>query len=176
MVATMKKLILGFILLSVILAGCTEVSLDYLEFELNPGVDTVEINDTFTDAGASAKYGLKNLEVITVSNNVDTTKIGVYEIIYQTTHRDLVQTLVRIVTVVDETPPVLSLNPGIDTITVDETWIDEGIQATDNSQEELEITIQGEVLPIVGIYEIIYRVEDASGNVSTIKRYVHVIA
>lgn len=48
--------------------------------------------------------------------------------------------------------------------------------ATDNSQEELEITIQGEVLPIVGIYEIIYRVEDASGNVSTIKRYVHVIA
>jgi len=90
-------------------------------------------------------------------------------------HRDLVQTLVRIVTVVDETPPVLSLKPGIDTITVDETWVDEGIQATDNSQEELEIVVQGEVLPIVGIYEITYRVLDSSGNVSTIKRYVHVI-
>ena len=156
------------LLLSMILAGCTEVSLDYLEFELNPGVDTIEINDTFIDAGAQAKYGLKNLEVITISNNVNTTQIGVYEIIYQTTHRDLVQTLVRIVT-------VLSLKPGIDTITVDETWVDEGIQATDNSQEELEIVVQGEVLPIVGIYEITYRVLDSSGNVSTIKRYVHVI-
>ncbi|OHE29244.1 MAG: hypothetical protein A2Y45_03735 [Tenericutes bacterium GWC2_34_14] len=171
----MRKLILSMLLLSMILAGCTEVSLDYLEFELNPGVDTIEINDTFIDAGAQAKYGLKNLEVITISNNVNTTQIGVYEIIYQTTHRDLVQTLVRIVTVVDETPPVLSLKPGIDTITVDETWVDEGIQATDNSQEELEIVVQGEVLPIVGIYEITYRVLDSSGNVSTIKRYVHVI-
>ena len=176
MVATMKKLILSIILLSMILAGCSEVSLDYLEFELNPGVDTIEINDTFIDTGASAKYGLKNLEVIIVSNNVDSTKIGVYEIIYQTTHRDLVQNLVRIVTVVDETPPVLSLNPGIDTITVDETWIDAGIEATDNSQEDLEITVQGEVLPVVGIYEIVYRVLDSSGNISTIKRYVHVIA
>lgn len=173
----MKK-ILSIMMISLVLImyGCSEISLDYLKIKLNPGVDTIEINEEFIDTGAVASYGLKQLEVVVISNNVDTTKLGVYEIIYQTTHRDLVQTIVRIVTVVDQTPPYVVLNPGIDTIKVSETWEDASVISTDNSLGLITITVEGEVLQEEGVYAMIYRVKDASGNETKVTRFVHVIS
>lgn len=171
----MKRFFFLLIFMSLFLVGCVDVSLDYLKFELNPGVDTIEINETYVDAFATASYGLKSLEVTVIKNNVDTSKLGVYEIIYQTTHRDLVQTLKRVVRVVDELPPVITLNPGIDTIVLGDTWIDAGVQATDNSLGEVIINVSGTVLSEVGAYQIVYQAIDPSGNVSELTRVVYVI-
>ena len=175
MVGSMKKLLILFVFLSSILFGCTDVSLDYLKFELNPGIDTIQINQDFVDTGAYATYGLKTLEVTVIKNNVDQTKIGVYEIVYQTTHRDLIQTLIRVVRVVDELPPVITLNPVIDTISLGETWIDASVEAVDNSLGDVIISTTGTVLNEVGTYYIIYKAIDSSGNESELMRVVHVI-
>lgn len=172
----MKRYIMTWIILLVlILSSCTEVSLQYLDFELLPGHDTIDINEGHIDQGAEAYYGLKRLDVIVLSNNVDSSKEGVYEIIYQTTHRELVQTLVRKVTVKDQTPPQATLNPGIDTIMLGDVWHDAGITTFDNSGGDVEIEVLGAVLAEIGRYTIIYRITDPSKNVTEITRIVYVI-
>lgn len=169
-----KVLTILFILM-ILLTGCTTLSLDYLVFELNPGIDTIEINDLHVDQGAKASYGFKSVDVIVISNNIDTTHIGEYEIIYQATYKELVQTLVRKVNVVDQTPPDITLNPGIDTILLGETWIDAFVEVHDNSLGEIQIEVIGSVLNIPGKYEIVYQATDASGNTSQLIRVVYVI-
>jgi len=172
----MKKMLLMMTMICItILSSCTDVSLKYLDFDLLPGQDTIDLGELHVDAGAEAYYGLKKLEVVVILNQVDVTKEGVYDIIYQTTHRDLVQTLVRKVTVKDQTPPVATLNPGVDTILLGDVWEDAGITAYDNSDEEVIVDVLGEVLPAVGRYIITYRVTDSSGLVTEISRLVYVI-
>lgn len=170
-----KGLFFILMILIITLSSCTEVSLDYLDFELNPGIDTIDLGETHIDAGATAYYGLKELVVTVISNQVDSTEEGVYEIIYQTSHRDLVLTLVRKVTVKDQTPPVVTLNSGVDTVMVGEEWHDAGVMASDNSEGEVLIEVIGDVLDDAGRYEVMYRVTDPSGLQTTITRIVYVI-
>lgn len=172
----MKKFILVimfFLLLS--MTGCTDPSVDYISFELKPGIDTVELQEDYIDPGATAYYGFKKLEVITVINEVDTSRVGVYDIVYQVTYKDLTQTWVRKVTVVDETPPTITLNPGIDTILIGDTWVDAGVTVSDQSQLDVTVTITGQVVPAVGRYEITYQATDYYGNTSDCVRIVYVI-
>jgi xanthosine utilization system XapX-like protein len=77
--------------------------------------------------------------------------------------------------VIDQTPPVLTLNLGIDTILVGEEWIDESATVIDNSNEAIEIVVTGSVnTSVAGTYEITYTATDSSGNTSSIKRFVTV--
>jgi len=172
----MRKFVLAimfFLLLS--MTGCTDVSVDYISFELKSGIDTVELQENYIDPGATAYYGFKKLEVITVVNEVDTSRIGVYYIVYQVTYNDLTQTWVRKVTVVDETPPTITLNPGIDTILIGETWIDQGVTVSDLSQLDVTVIVTGQVASAVGRYEITYQATDYYGNMSELVRIVYVI-
>jgi hypothetical protein len=173
----MKKIIIALtLLLSIFLSSCQAPSAEFIVIKLNQGIDTVEIGTTYVDPGATAKYGLKVLTVSVISNTVDTNELGTYEIIYEATHNNFIKTMKRIVTVIDETPPVILLNPGIDTIYYDETWIDAGVLATDNSQGYVTVTQTGSVLSTPGEYTITYQATDESGNVSIKVRYVNVIA
>lgn len=158
-----------------ILSSCVEPSLDYLEFDLNPGIDTIELNGLYQDPGATAHYGFKVLTVEVMTNTVDVTTIGVYEIIYQTTYGDLTQTLKRVVTVVDETPPIMTLNPGVDTVVVGTAWEDAGVMITDNSGLPIDLEIIGEVGNDSGVYIVTYLATDAYGNQAKIERVVYVI-
>lgn len=172
----MKKIqLIIFILTAILLTGCTELSVNYLVFELNPGVDTIEINEQYVDNGAYASYGFKEVVVTVIENTIDSTTIGEYEIVYQAVYKDLVQTLVRKVTVVDETPPQLTLKPGVDTIVLGDTWIDASVDVYDESNQDVTLLVIGEVQNEVGSYEIIYQATDASGNISRISRIVYVI-
>jgi hypothetical protein len=145
-------------------------------FELNPGVDTVEIHTLHIDTEATARAGRRILDVKVVSNSVDTSKIGVYEIVYETTYLEETYTLSRFVTVVDETPPVITLNPGIDTIFINETWVDASVTVFDNSLGEVFLEVLGEVdITKVGVYEVHYIARDESGNTASIVRFVNVI-
>jgi len=156
--------------------GCTTIDESDLTIVLNPGVDTVEINTEYIDPGATSKaYGfiVKN-EVIL--DTVDTSTLGSYEIVYSVDYRNVTKTITRIVTVIDETPPVGNLNPGLDTIEIGETWVDASIQATDNSNMEVSVEINGTVnTNIEGDYIITYLLTDTSGNQTEVIRYVFVI-
>ncbi|MCF7924863.1 MAG: DUF5011 domain-containing protein [Candidatus Izimaplasma sp.] len=169
------KILFLIIIISFILISCT-ATLDNISFKLNPGNDTVELNSEYDDPGATAKvFGLKyNYDII--ENTVDTSKIGIYYIHYEFNHKEFTLTLMRIVTVVDETPPEIELNPGVDTIYLGQEWIDSYVSVTDNSQEEIDIEVIGEVNNlVVGEYTISYIATDGYGNETEISRIVNVV-
>lgn len=179
----LRKTIFILLLLVVGLTSCTYITTtttlgDFtLTIELNPGIDTVEVNGDFVDAGARAYLNDAPYNQVTVSeNNVDITKVGRYSIVYQTTYGNETKEITRIIDVIDETPPEVSLNPGIDTIPLQGDWVDAGVTATDNSALDVRISVRGGVVDSqVGEYLITYIVTDASGNQTVITRYVHVI-
>ncbi len=165
------------ILMILILTSCTVPDENSLFMTLNPGIDTVGIHETFTDAGAKAQYGFKNLDVEVIENTVDTSVIGTYVIVYHAVYLDYENSITRYVTVVDDIAPDVTLNPGLDTIFVGSVWTDAGVVAVDNSMDLLEIEVSGIVDTMVeGEYQVIYQVMDSSGNVTTIIRYVNVLS
>ncbi|MBU1141506.1 MAG: DUF5011 domain-containing protein, partial [Firmicutes bacterium] len=113
---------------------------------------------------------------VVIENDVDTSLVGIYTIIYQITYLEYEKTITRIVTVIDETPPNINLNPGVDTIVVGQAWIDAGVTAIDNSNLEVIITVTSYVIiEQPGEYQVIYQATDESGNSATIIRYVNII-
>ena len=171
-----KRFVIVILMLLFVLTGCIEPSLDKLTIELNPSVDTIEINSTYQDPGVKAFYGFVELTAKITSNTLDITQLGTYEIVYAATYKSLEKTIKRIITVVDETPPVITLNPGVDTIVLGGYWEDAFVSVTDNSNDDIDVSIIGEVnTQIAGIYIIVYVATDASGNESRISRYIEVI-
>ncbi|MDY0278618.1 MAG: DUF5011 domain-containing protein [Acholeplasma sp.] len=172
-----KKLIiiLLFILSPIILVACN-AQIDDIDFYLNPGLDTVNLNSEYEDPGVTAKvFGIKRATEV-LENTVDTTKEGTYYIIYKFDYKDFYFELTRIVIVIDETSPVLSLNPGVDTIKVGQTWIDSGVEVSDNGEDDYTITLSGSVnTAVAGSYTITYSATDSSGNTSVLTRIVNVI-
>ena len=139
--------------------------------QLNPGNDTVEINTDWIDAGAIVNIADNQYEMIS-SGTVDVTTAGTYliEYIYE---NYMIQ---RMVIVVDTISPVITLNPGVDTIHIGETWVDGGVQVTDNSLGQITIEISGLVDSLLtGTYVVTYIATDESGNSSRLSRYVTVI-
>ena len=176
----MKKIILMIILVfTVTLSGCDLVEppedKPLIDFILVDGQDTVEINSEWNDAGSTFVVGTLSFDG-TSSGSVDTTTLGLYTIDYSFEYEGLSYSKTRYVIVVDSTKPNIVLNEGIDTVIVGEVWEDAGALVTDNSLEELTITVTGTVdTSIAGEYEITYTAEDSSGNIATKTRYVNVV-
>lgn len=148
---------------------------EIIKAELNEGQDTVEINSTWVDAGAKLVVNETEYEMDT-TNSVDVSTLGLYEITYTYEYNDNTYEVIRYVIVVDQTRPVITLNPGIDTIKVGDNWVDAGASVTDNSDETLTIVTTGEVdTSTAGTYQITYTATDSSGNTLSIIRFVTVI-
>jgi len=169
----MKRLLLFFIILAIILSGCAKES--KIEMILNTGQDTVEINSEWNDPGAILKVG-SELYNATSNGDVDVSTFGLYEIEYSYEYKGKIYKTTRYVNIVDQTKPDITLNAGIDTIKKGESWIDAEASATDNSNEQIDLTVLGDVnINILGTYEILYTATDSSGNKAEVIRYVHVV-
>ena len=133
-----------------------------------PGTDTVEQGSTWTDAGATSDGD----ETVTVSGTLDTSIAGTYTITYTATDAaGNTGTATRTVTVVDTTAPVITVNPGTDTVEQGSAWTDAG--ATADTGET--VTVSGTVdTSIAGTYTITYTATDAAGNTGTATRTVTV--
>ena len=171
-----KKLIIIIASLLLGLTGCkTQPVESEIEFLLNAGYDTVEINTTWINPGAYLKVDEKEYDALS-NGTINTSIIGLYRIEYTYTYEEINYMLVRYVNVVDQTIPIITIESGIDTIVVGNTWSDAGASVTDNSGEVLIITTIGSVnTSIIGTYEITYSSTDSSGNTATEIRYVNVI-
>jgi len=175
----MKKLLIVLIFV-LTLSGCnllnpTPTVVDY-SYNLFDGQDTVEINSEWIDAGA-VMYFDGNSTGPTASGSVNTSQLGLYKIQYKHTYDGTEYVIDRYVIVVDDTAPVLTLNPGVDTVTLGEEWTDEGITVVDNSLEALTYITTGEVdNTTVGRYIITYTATDSSGNESIIERIVNIVS
>ena len=169
----MKRLIVVFLaILMFSLTGCNK---EY-EFVLYEGQDIVEINTAWEDAGAALDMKTYWKEAYIIEGEVDVTTLGIYEIKYSVTYREDTYHITRYVQVTDQTPPVIILNSGLDTLTLGSTWEDMGAIVTDNSGEEIVLSVNGEVnTSIAGTYEITYSATDSSGNETVLIRYVDIL-
>lgn len=168
-------IILLLVLSPIILLACN-AKIDDIDFYLNPGLDTVNLNSEYVDPGVTAKvFGIRRSTEV-LENTVDTSQEGTYYIKYKFDYQDFHFELTRIVIVLDETPPIISLNPGLDTIKVGQTWIDSGVNVSDNAGTDYTLSVSGNVnSSIAGSYIISYTATDSAGNTSVLTRVVNVI-
>jgi hypothetical protein len=174
----MKKIIWTMSLLSTLflLSGCIAPSLDKLSITLNPGIDTIDLGETYEDPSATALYGFIDVDVSVKSSSLNVGQEGTYEIIYIATYKTISKEAKRIVTVIDQSPPIITLNPGIDTILLGETWTDAYVTVTDNSGLEITVEVSGEVdIHTKGTYIITYLAKDIRENESVVYRYIEVV-
>lgn len=176
----MKKIIvlLFFVLL---LTGCTPT----IEYVLEAGTDTIEVFEDHDLKGCSVNINSQEHQMDVIENTVDNQEIGEYIVEYEVEVDEELYTCQRVVFVVDQTKPVLTLLPGVDTVRVNESWMDAGVEVTDNyDQDVMVLTIYNEddfaatssiSFRNVGTFEVHYVATDDSGNEATITRYVHVI-
>ena len=171
-----KKLII--VITSVVVVLLLLVILFFSLFNINIIVngkenETIEYGDTYTEEGASASYNtlsFKNKSVdVSISGEVDCSKLGTYHIHYKAKKGFLSSTKTREVKVVDTAAPVIELN------TVEgyypktgEAYKEEGFTATDN--------YDGDITDKVTRHEkdnvVTYTVSDCSGNKTTVTRTV----
>lgn len=168
-----KLFLLTMLPFILIINACTTVPDSPLE--IISGQDTVEINTEFVDQGALYIGETGNI-VIYSEDSIDVTALGTYELRYEYSDLEITYSAKRYVIVVDQTAPMITLNLGVDTIKVGETWTDQGASAIDNSLESITVVASGSVnTNVVGTYEIVYTAMDSSGNTITMIRFVTVI-
>src|SRR5574344_325874 len=135
------------------------------------GLSTIDVDQfsTYTDVKPSAKDTIgKSLEVVELTNNVNTALTGSYTITYSATERKgNVGNFTRTVNVNDKEKPVITLN-GEETIKVilgKNSYNDEKATMTDNVDATAQIdgVVDGST-DVVGTYNLEYNYTDASGN------------
>ena len=143
---------------------------------------TIALGATYNDEGATATDNYDTgLAVVVGGNTVDTSTVGSYTVTYNVSDEsgNSAAQKVRIVNVVDDTDPIITLN-GSSTITheVGTTYVDPGATANDNYDGDLssEITTNINLNPnTLGTYTIEYTVEDSSNNIAQEQRTVQVV-
>ena len=136
---------------------------------------TVNIFDTYLNTKAVKK--IKNGTLKTKEKEVDTSKLGKQKIIFSVEdYFKRTKEFSYELEVVDKESPVITFNA---TIKVEEgNTIDllNGVSATDNSKEEIKVTVEGEYdTKKPGTYELNYVAKDSSGNEKKEKFQLEVI-
>ena len=169
----------------IILPSITEVDTVKPVLTLNGDTNiTMTIGDTYIDAGATATDNKDGdlTDSIIVDNPTDTTNEGKYTITYTVSDKaGNKATTTRTVTVelpADTIAPVITLNGEDITLTVGESYTEQGATATDNRDDNVTVNINGTVdTSHAGVYTIIYTASDLAGNqASPITRTVTVNA
>ncbi len=168
----MRKLSLLLLMLVVLTLTACKEELPLIA-SINPALDTIEVGETWVDSGCTSNGETCSV----VDDDVNTTAVGKYEVTYLAIKGEEEMYLKRIVTVVDVTKPHIILNPGIDTIQVNDTWVNTGCTATDNYDSEVDCVVFSNNIDntTIGEYEVVYRSIDDSGNVQEMTRYVFVV-
>ena len=104
------------------------VALNYI-YRLSPGIDTVVKDSFWIDEGLDV---LDEMIIYQVNGVVDTSEIGVYTITYIVMKNDeVIDELIRIVRVIEKEEEItITLNPGVSTLRVGDTFVDAGATAS----------------------------------------------
>lgn len=137
----------------------------------------MEAGKEFIDPGAVAYDAYDGPLPVTVTSNVDTSRVGIYTVIYTATDSSgNTAQAVRTVEVIDTTPPVIAIkgdNPAVANINVE--YRDAGAIVTDNCGGIISVSVENTVdTSAFGIYLVTYTATDAHGNTSQAVRTVEV--
>ena len=140
---------------------------------------TLNYNEEYKEEGATAKYLFKDIKDINISGEVDTSKVGKYEITYEAEYSFVKSSITRTIEVVDKKEPTLKLegNTSIK-LYVGNQYKEPGYKANDEYDGDLtEKVIVNNSIDInkAGKYSITYEVEDSSGNKVTASREVEIL-
>ena len=141
---------------------------------------TLTVGETYLDDGATASDdtdGNLTTSIVTV-NGVDTSAAGTYTVTYNVSDAaGNAATQVNRTVVVeaaapsDTTAPVITLlGDASVTLTVGETYLDDGATASDDTDGDLTtsiVTVNGVDTSAAGSYTVTYNVSDAAGNAAT---------
>ena len=129
---------------------------------------THEVGYEYFDLGANWHDNIDGNGTADSNGTVDPFTIGTYEITYSFTdsNGNTAQSVVRTVTVVDTTPPVITLRGEANmTISIDSSFVDPGAIWNDLLDSEGQAERYGEVLTDQpGKYFLSYRASDTAGN------------
>jgi hydrogenase-4 membrane subunit HyfE len=133
--------------------------------------NTLERFDVYSDEGATVDQGS---QLTTDLTQVQNTAVGSFNVVYTATDGNTTVTSTRTVTVVDTTPPVLTLagdNPY--EVIGRTTYVDPG--ATADGGETVTVNTSGVNMNAPGDYTVTYSATDAYGNIGTASRTVTVL-
>lgn len=173
-----KKKLLIIVITSFILAFIIFINFPSIKLELVGGDIILNVYDEYVELGAKAYYKNKDIskDIYIESNDLDTSKVGVYNIEYIVKYMQTKKKITRIVKVVDKVAPSLTLNgESVVKLTVGEEFNDPLVIAKDNYDGDVSSNV--EIISnidknTVGTYEIVYKVSDSSNNESSISRIV----
>ena len=147
----------------------------------NPRI--ILLNENYREEGAVANDDLDGdlSNRISITDNIDNTKIGTYYVTYQVSdYSGNISSITRTVKVIspDQTSPVITLiGDEIIELKAGEDYQEPGATATDETDGDLtgQIIITDNIdYTKTGIYEVVYRVSDEAGNESIKKRTVKI--
>lgn len=150
-------------------------------------VEYVEINTEYVEKGGTAYSNTGspltlNPPQIKLNDNevdeIETSKLGTYKLIYSATddNNGLTTTSIRTVVVRDTIPPVIYF-PEDNIVKVSElngSYVEKGVYAIDNSNE-VDVTHVSSLSNVPGKHVILYTAKDPSGNTTNAKRVITVV-
>ena len=122
---------------------------------------TLEVNNEYKENGY-----LTNAKVLEVSNNINTSKLGTYTVLYKYKKYNKIKETIRVVNIVDKTPPELDLIGNLEVNNCSKSYQEEGYAAFDNYDGDLTQKVEKEIKD----GKIIYKVKDSSNNITTKER------
>lgn len=169
----------GFIVLLLIFIIAKSAKSPKISIKGSSNVE-IDLNSTYSDEGATAKYGSKNItKSIQTANGVDTSKVGTYYVTYSVKYKKKSVSATRTVKVIDSIVPELTLVGDSEiNIEQDSKYKELGCIAKDNYDGDIssKITIDNNInTSNLGTYAVTYSVSDSSGNKSSITRTVNVV-
>ena len=138
----------------------------------------LSLHEAFSDPGAGAVDVRDGILTVTVGGSVDSDAVGEYTLTYSATDAaGNTGRATRTVRVVDDIPPVVTLNGEAAMSTPYRgTFSDPGATATDDPDGSLAVTVGGSVdSDTVGEYTLTYTATDAAGNTAEATRTVRVV-
>ena len=140
-------------------------------------IEKINVFEKYEDKGFNIdnKSLIKN---VIVENLVNVDIPGVYEVIYKLNYMKKEISVKRKVIVEDNEKPVIELNGDLNiTKSIASDYKENGYKATDNGDGDItdKVKITNKIENKAGEYEIIYEVEDSSGNKTSVKRNIKVV-
>ena len=143
-------------------------------------IQVVKVNEDYKEEGVKASFKGKDVSKdVDIKGNIDTKKVGTYEVIYSYTYKfiALSKSIKRTVLVVDDISPELKINSNDKiTININDSFTPPTATATDNYDGDIsdKIAVENYVnTKTSGTYEVKYTVEDSSGN--TVSKSITVV-
>jgi len=139
---------------------------------------TLEQNVVYTELGATALDDVDGNVSVTISGTVNTAVVGTYTLTYMAQDSAGNEAnITRTITVIDVTPPVITLN-GESTITLEQhaVYTELGATALDGVDGNVSVTISGNVdTSTVGSFTVTYSATDGAGNEANVTRTITII-